>query len=42
MLMKTQIILTTNYDIFIEDEYNSLSKYGVKKYIGQQGFLSKQ
>lgn len=39
MLMKAQIILTTNYDTFIEDEYNSLSKYGVKKYIGQQGFF---
>jgi hypothetical protein len=39
MLIKAQIILTTNYDTFIEDEYNSLSKYGVKKYIGQQGFF---
>ena len=39
MLMKAQIILTTNYDTFIEDEYNSQSKYGIKKYIGQQGFF---
>lgn len=41
MLMKAQIILTTNYYTFIEDEFNSLSKYGVKKYIGQQGFFKK-
>lgn len=34
MLMKSQIILSTNYDTFIEDEYNLSSKYGVKKYIG--------
>ncbi|MGG5463305.1 SIR2 family protein [Clostridium sp. B9] len=39
MLMKSQIILSTNYDTFIEDEYNLSSKYGVKKYIGQQGFF---
>lgn len=40
MLLKSQIILTTNYDTFIEDEYNSLSKYGIKKYIGQNGFFN--
>lgn len=39
MLIKTQIILTTNYDTFIEDQYNSKSLYGVQKYIGQQGFF---
>lgn len=39
MLMKAQIILTTNYDTFIEESYNSVSKYGLKTYIGQQGFF---
>lgn len=39
MLLKTQIILTTNYDSFIEDSYNSSSKYKITKYIGQKGFF---
>lgn len=38
-LNKTQIILTTNYDLFIEDCYNSINESGVKKYIGQNGFF---
>src|SRR5699024_1766936 len=38
MLIKTQIILTTNYDAFIENSYNQESDYNIKKYIGQQGF----
>ncbi|WJP99235.1 SIR2 family protein [Geobacillus stearothermophilus] len=39
MLIKTQIILTTNYDTLIEDAYNSISSYGIKTYIGQKGFF---
>jgi len=39
MLMKAQIILTTNYDTFIEESYDTVSKYGLKTYIGQQGFF---
>lgn len=39
MLMKAQIILTTNYDTLIEDSYNVTSKYKIKKYIGQRGFF---
>ncbi|WP_248512541.1 SIR2 family protein [Sporosarcina sp. NCCP-2222] len=39
MLLKTQIILTTNYDEFIENTYNSASKYNITKYIGQKGFF---
>lgn len=39
MLLKTQIILTTNYDTFIEDSYNSDSTYKITKYIGQKGFF---
>src|SRR5690625_1332507 len=39
MLIKTQIILTTNYDAFIENSYNQESDYNIKKYIGQQGFF---
>lgn len=39
MLLKTQIILTTNYDNFIEDSYNSASEYKIKKFIGQKGFF---
>jgi hypothetical protein len=39
MLLKTQIILTTNYDTFIEDSYNSESNYKIDKYIGQKGFF---
>lgn len=39
MLMKAQIILTTNYDAFIEESYDAVSKYGLKTYIGQQGFF---
>ncbi|WP_339063543.1 SIR2 family protein [Tepidibacillus marianensis] len=39
MLMKTQIILTTNYDEFIERSYDENSSYKIKKYIGQKGFF---
>lgn len=39
MLLKTQIILTTNYDTFIEDSYNQTSDYMIDKYIGQKGFF---
>ncbi|OEH86072.1 hypothetical protein BHU72_14680 [Desulfuribacillus stibiiarsenatis] len=39
MLMKTQIILTTNYDCFIENSYNEISRNKVTKYIGQKGFF---
>ncbi|MBW9157672.1 hypothetical protein [Clostridium tagluense] len=42
MLSKAQIILTTNYDSFIEDSYNQVSNVHVKTYIGQSGFLSRQ
>lgn len=38
-LLKSQIIITTNYDTFIEDKYNSESQYGIKKYVGQSGFF---
>lgn len=39
MLVKTQIILTTNYDELIERSYNEESNYNIKKYIGQRGFF---
>lgn len=39
MLLKTQIILTTNYDTFIEDSYNKESEHKINKYIGQKGFF---
>lgn len=39
MLSKTQIILTTNYDNFIENSYNEYSIYNLTKYIGQKGFF---
>lgn len=39
MLLKTQIILSTNYDTFIEDSYNSNSRYKITKFIGQKGFF---
>lgn len=39
MLLKTQIILTTNYDKFIEDSYNSESDHKITKYLGQKGFF---
>lgn len=39
MLLKTQIILTTNYDTFLEDSYNSHSSYKITKFIGQKGFF---
>jgi hypothetical protein len=40
MLSKTQIILTTNYDKFIEDSYNENSNYQITTYIGQKGFFA--
>lgn len=39
MLLKTQVILTTNYDSFIEDAYKQDSNYELVKYIGQKGFF---
>ncbi|MGQ4682062.1 SIR2 family protein [Paenibacillus polymyxa] len=39
MLLKTQIILTTNYDTFIEDSYDKASSYKITKYVGQRGFF---
>ncbi|MBN6186294.1 SIR2 family protein [Aneurinibacillus sp. BA2021] len=39
MLLKTQIILTTNYDTFIEDSYDSNSSHKITKFIGQKGFF---
>jgi hypothetical protein len=39
MLAKTQIILTTNYDKFIEESYDEESNYKITKYIGQKGFF---
>ncbi|WP_283593154.1 SIR2 family protein [Paraclostridium bifermentans] len=39
MLMKAQIIITTNYDTLIEDSYNTVSSYGISTYLGQQGFF---
>lgn len=38
-ITKSQIMITTNYDTFIEDSYNSVSQYGVKTYVGQSGFF---
>ncbi|MBY0202014.1 SIR2 family protein [Paenibacillus cucumis (ex Kampfer et al. 2016)] len=40
MIRKTQIILTTNYDTFVEDSYNSLGTNQIKKFIGQKGFFT--
>ncbi|MGG5776819.1 SIR2 family protein [Bacillus subtilis] len=39
MLSKTQIVLTTNYDNFIENSYNEYSTYGLTIFIGQKGFF---
>lgn len=39
MISKAQIILTTNYDTFIEDSYNLVSRYKIKTYVGQRGFF---
>jgi hypothetical protein len=38
-LNKTQIVITTNYDTFIEDSINSNHSDGIKRYIGQKGFF---
>lgn len=38
-LLKSQVVFTTNYDTFIEDLYNEISSYQIKKYIGQSGFF---
>ena len=40
MLAKSQIILTTNYDDFIEKSYNESSAVPITKFIGQKGFFS--
>ena len=39
MLKKARIILTTNYDTFIEDTINEKDKKVLKKYIGQKGLF---
>ncbi|WP_304206508.1 SIR2 family protein [Fusobacterium perfoetens] len=39
MLKKARIILTTNYDTFIEDTFNEKDKKVLKKYIGQKGLF---
>ncbi|WP_157272628.1 SIR2 family protein [Paenibacillus daejeonensis] len=39
MLLKAQIILSTNYDKFIEESYDNISEYQITKYIGQKGFF---
>lgn len=39
MLLKSLVILTTNYDTLIEDLYNQLSKHELQTYIGQKGFF---
>lgn len=39
MLLNSQMIITTNYDTFIEDRYNAISSDPIKKYIGQKGFF---
>lgn len=39
MINKAQILMTTNYDSFIEDSYNEMSKVPVKTYVGQRGFF---
>lgn len=39
MLKKARIILTTNYDTFIEDIINEKDKKTLKKYIGQKGLF---
>ncbi|MEK5390228.1 SIR2 family protein [Margalitia sp. FSL K6-0131] len=42
VLNKSQIILTTNYDNFIEDTFHVFKeKNRLKKFIGQQGFFQK-
>jgi hypothetical protein len=38
-ITKSQIMISTNYDTFIEDCYNAASQYGIKTYIGQSGFF---
>jgi len=39
MILKSQVIFTTNYDSFIEDQYNLKSNYSIDKYIGQKGLF---
>lgn len=39
MMLKTQVIFTTNYDSFIEDNYNKTSRNSIRRYIGQNGFF---
>ncbi|ETT45690.1 hypothetical protein C162_20191 [Paenibacillus sp. FSL R7-269] len=38
-LNKAQVILTTNYDCFIEDSFQKINGNGIKKFIGQKGFF---
>ena len=39
MLKKTRVILTTNYDTFIEDNFDNNEINPLKKYIGQKGLF---
>ena len=39
MLKKSRVILTTNYDTFIEDSFGDNEREILKKYIGQKGFF---
>lgn len=41
MLLKSQVIFTTNYDTFLEDIFNKNTNENIKKYIGQKGFFQK-
>lgn len=38
-IRKSQIVITTNYDTFIEDSYSDNENMSLKKYIGQEGFF---
>lgn len=38
-IRKSQIIITTNYDTFIEDTYHEKNDDTIKTYIGQEGFF---
>lgn len=42
MLKKARIILTTNYDTFIEDNFEEVDKSSLMKYIGQNGLFQSE
>ncbi|WP_426711450.1 SIR2 family protein [Cetobacterium sp. SF1] len=42
MLKKARIILTTNYDTFIEDYFEQTDKSSLMKYIGQKGLFQSE